>query len=125
MQSRKHIPYRDSRFGGGVMRYFKNIENSFIVTLSTNYGLTEITEAEYKNIMAIIPTAPAAYEGYAYMLRADTLEWELVELPPAPETEPEPTEEEALTRYANELTGKNDPDLVSATETLITKFTEE
>lgn len=38
----------------------------------------------------------------------------------------EATEEErALTRYANELTGKNDTDLVSATETLITKFTEE
>lgn len=34
-------------------------------------------------------------------------------------------EERALTRYANELTGENDTDLVSATETLITKFTEE
>lgn len=34
-------------------------------------------------------------------------------------------EERALTRYANELTGENDPDLVSATETLIIKFTEE
>lgn len=41
------------------------------------------------------------------------------------EEEPEPTEEEALTRYANELTGENDPDLVSATETLIKHFTEE
>lgn len=39
--------------------------------------------------------------------------------------EPEPTAEEALTRYANELTGGNDPDLVSATETLIKKYTEE
>lgn len=39
--------------------------------------------------------------------------------------EPEPTADEALTRYANELTGKNDPDLVSATETLIKHFTEE
>lgn len=37
----------------------------------------------------------------------------------------EPAEEEALTRYANELTGEHDPDLVSATETLIIKFTEE
>ena len=32
----------------------------------------------------------------------------------------EPTAEEALTRYANELTGANDPDLISAAETLIT-----
>ena len=37
----------------------------------------------------------------------------------------EPTEDEALTRYSNELTGKNDPDIVRATETLITKLTEE
>lgn len=31
------------------------------------------------------------------------------------------TPEQALTRYANELTGQNDPDLVSAAETLITE----
>jgi hypothetical protein len=31
-----------------------------------------------------------------------------------------PTDEEALTRYANELTGADDPDLISAAETLIT-----
>lgn len=37
------------------------------------------------------------------------------------DAEPEPlTDEEALTRYANELTGANDPDLISAAETLIT-----
>ena len=34
-------------------------------------------------------------------------------------------EERALTRYANELTGESDADLVSATESLITKFAEE
>lgn len=33
---------------------------------------------------------PPAPEGFVYMLRADTLEWELVKLP-----EPEPIEEEA------------------------------
>lgn len=32
-----------------------------------------------------------------------------------------PTDEEALTRYANSLTGANDPDLLSAAETLITE----
>ena len=31
-------------------------------------------------------------------------------------------EEQALTRYANTLTGANDPDLISATETLITEI---
>lgn len=37
--------------------------------------------------------------------------WTIVETPI--------TEEEALTRYVNTLTGANDPDLISATETLI------
>ena len=31
------------------------------------------------------------------------------------------SEEEALTRYANSITGANDPDLISAAETLITE----
>ncbi|MBQ4447437.1 MAG: hypothetical protein II897_04000 [Clostridia bacterium] len=48
------------------------------------------------------------------------------ELIPVPDYDDDATEEEkALTRYANELTGENDRDLVSATESLITKFTEE
>ena len=52
------------------------------------------------------------------MLNSTSLEWELVELSPI---EPEPlTGEEALTRYANTLTGASDPDLISAAETLIT-----
>ena len=34
---------------------------------------------------------PCAPDGYTYKLRADTLEWELVELPP----EPDPGEDEA------------------------------
>ena len=35
------------------------------------------------------------------------------------------TDEEALTRYANELTGADDPDLISAAETMITKLARE
>ena len=34
------------------------------------------------------------------------------------------TEEIALTRYANEVTGADDPDLISAAETMIKKITE-
>lgn len=68
-------------------------------------------------IMQKIRTKPTDPECCQYKLRADTLEWELVELPPV---EPEPlTDEEALTRYANSLTGASDPDLISAAETLI------
>ena len=61
---------------------------------------------------------PKAELGWQWMLNSTSLEWELVELSPI---EPEPlTGEEALTRYANSLTGANDPDLISAAETLIT-----
>ena len=34
------------------------------------------------------------------------------------------TEEIALTRYANKITGENDPDLTSAAETMITRLME-
>ena len=44
-------------------------------------------------------------------------------VPVDPETEEQ--QEEALTRYANELTGASNPDLISAAETLITKLSKE
>ena len=40
-------------------------------------------------------------------------------VPVDPETEEE--QAEALTRYANSITGADDPDLISAAETLITE----
>lgn len=96
--------------------------DGYIAALSTGSG-TEITESEYSTIMQKIQNKPVDPNGYQYRLRADNLEWELVELPPI---EPEPlTDEEALTRYANELTGADDTDLISATETLIQQRMEE
>lgn len=103
--------------------WYKAIENGYILYVGVGRGEIQITHEEYIELLAIIENRPTDIEGYTYMLRADTLEWELVELPPEPE--PEPTPDEALTRYANELMGENDPDLVSATESLIIKFTEE
>lgn len=45
---------------------------------------------------------------------------------PMPEgSETEEQQAEALTRYANELTGADDPDLISAAETMITKLARE
>lgn len=79
--------------------------------------LTEITESEYNAILDIIRNKPTAREGYNYRLKTD-LTWEEYELPPI---EPEPlTDEESLTRYANELTGASDQTLIEAAETLIT-----
>lgn len=68
--------------------FAKVIENGFIAAIGTGIVGTEITESEYNAIMQKIQTKPADPEGYTYMLRADNLEWELVELPPAPEEEP-------------------------------------
>ena len=96
---------------------FTIISDSYVVCIGHGAIGTKITESEYNTIMQKIQSKPSAPSGYAYKLRADNLEWELAELPPV---EPEAiTDEEALTRYANTLTGANDPDLISAAETLI------
>ena len=100
--------------------FAKIIENGFITAIGTGIAGAEITESEYNTIMQKIQNKPTDPSGYTYKLRADTLEWELVELPPAPEPSEDVDDSEALTRYANELTGANDPDLISAAETLIT-----
>lgn len=97
--------------------YGKIIENNFLVAIGKGLVGEEITETEYNELLSIIRTAPTAPSGYTYMLNATTLEWELVELPPAPEYAP--SEEEALARYANELTNGNAETLTEATENLI------
>ena len=104
------------------MRFYKIVDDGFIVMVGEGGGGTEITESEYSTILDIIHAAPTAPEGYAYMLRADTLEWELVELPPVVI---EYDEETALTQYANELTGATDETLIEAAETMIHKILEE
>lgn len=71
--------------------FYKNITNGYIMSVSVGNGDVPITEAEYHAILNTIPTTPPIVPGYTYMLRADTLEWELVEIPP----EPEPGDEEA------------------------------
>ena len=49
----------------------------------------EKTDADYNELHQIIMEKPADPEGYQYRLRVDTHTWELVELPPAPEPDPE------------------------------------
>lgn len=65
------------------MRYNKQTSNNYILAIGTGYGGTEITEAEYNEIMAIIQNHPTA-EGKGYRLKAD-LTWEKYDLPPVPE----------------------------------------
>ena len=98
------------------MKYYKTVDIDFIVSVGTGSGGVEITEQEYAEVLAVIRNKPTARDGYDYRLKTD-LTWEEYALPPI-EPEP-PTDEEALTRYANTLTGASDPDLISAAETLI------
>lgn len=64
---------------------------------------TETTDAQYDVIIGKIQDMPDAPEGSMYRLRADTLEWELVELPPAPP--PSPDDELSDTEALSLITG--------------------
>lgn len=72
------------------MRYNKQTSNNYIIAIGTGYGGTEISEAEYNEIMAIIQNRPSA-EGKGYRLKTD-LTWEAYDLPPVPE----PSDEDEL-----------------------------
>lgn len=65
------------------MRFYKQTSNSYIIAIGTGYGGTEISEAEYNDIMAIIQNCPAE-KGKGYRLKTD-LTLEAYDLPPKPE----------------------------------------
>ena len=62
------------------MKYFKNIENGYIVSVSTAHGQIEINKEEYENILQVIKTIPQTEQGFEYRLKED-LSWELYFLP--------------------------------------------
>ena len=70
------------------MRYYKQIDNGYILAIGTGNGGEEITEAEYDEIMTVIRNCPKR-EGYGYRLKTD-LTWEEYEDPTPP---PDPSEE--------------------------------
>lgn len=55
---------------------------------------TESNDLNHAEIIAKIAEKPEDPDGYVYMLRADNLNWELVETPPSPD--PELDDAEAL-----------------------------
>ena len=75
-------------------RFFKNIEDGYLISISTGTGQEEITMDEYEQILSVIRNCPTPEAGYDYRLKAD-LTWELVELPPEDE-DPELSDAEAL-----------------------------
>lgn len=76
-------------------RYYKNIEGDYINAVGTGPGCEEITKEEYENILSAVHNRPTPEVGYDYRLKTD-LTWELVELPPEPEYDPEATEADYL-----------------------------
>lgn len=80
-------------------KYFKLIEDDYIVLIGTGGGDTEIDRAEYEHILSVIHNRPVAEDGYTYKLRTD-LTWELCENPPVAEEDIEATEEDYLSALA-------------------------
>ena len=68
------------------MRYYKNVDNGYILSIGTGNGGTKITESEYNEIMSIIQAKPQATETVDYRLKED-LTWESYEVEPLPEPE--------------------------------------
>lgn len=74
-----------------MKRYYCQYNDSgILLAIGTGAGGTEITEAEYNEIMAIIQSCPNV-DGKGYRLKAD-LTWEEYDLPP----EPEPSDEDEI-----------------------------
>lgn len=70
------------------MRFYKIIDNGYILRIGTGLDGTEITETEYNEIMSAIQNRPQATETTDYRLKTD-LTWESYEREPDPEPEPE------------------------------------
>jgi hypothetical protein len=74
------------------MRYYKDINNGYILAIGIGGGGTEITETEYNAIMAVIQQKPAWENNTDYHLKTD-LTWESYErIPVEPSDEIDPDE---------------------------------
>ena len=78
------------------MRFYKTIEDGYILAIGTGSGGEEITEEEYNEIMSVILNKPAHTGTTDYRLR-DDLTWEPFEREPDPN--PEPTDEDKAEAY--------------------------
>lgn len=76
------------------MRYYKMVDNGYIPAIGTGDGYTEITEAEYNEIMSVIRNKPMPTETTDFRLKSD-LTWEEYEVEP-PDPDPEIDEAEAF-----------------------------
>ena len=65
-------------------RRFRIDSDGYLLSVGTGPGGTELTGAQYEELLALIGDKPAAPEGMDYRLRSD-LRWELYERPDPPE----------------------------------------
>ena len=65
------------------MRYYKQIQDNYILAIGTGYGNDEISEQDYNEIMSVIQSCPNE-KGKGYRLKTD-MTWEEYDLPPMPE----------------------------------------
>lgn len=86
------------------MRYYNQIDNGYIIAIGTGGGGTEITEAEYNEIMLIIQNKPPRTETTDYHLKED-LTWEEYERQEDPETDYPLDAQEALDILLGENNG--------------------
>ena len=78
------------------MNYTLSIVDGYVIGVCESVGHfpNEITKEERDTVFNLLTNKPTAEEGYEYRLRADTLQWELVELEPIDEGSEEVTAEE-------------------------------
>ena len=70
------------------MRYYKDVQNGFIVAIGTGGGGVEITEDEYESILAVIRNKPARMETTDFHLLESLIWQEYERIDPPDETEP-------------------------------------
>ena len=75
------------------MTFFKIVEDGYITAIGKGSSGTEITEAEYNEILTVLRTKPERTATTDYRLTVN-LEWEEYEIPPEPD--PEPTDEDYI-----------------------------
>ena len=89
------------------MRYFKLIQDHYILSIGTGYDGVEISLDEYNEILNVIKSKPEYEKGFDYKLKED-LTWEKIEVPIIEPPEEELTDadkaaEEALAILAGEV----------------------
>ena len=88
-----------------MVKYYAVVENNYVFCVSANKFGDIISEDMYAKISNAIKNKPTPPNDFAYRLKADTLEWELIEIPKdAPNEVATPSDyEAALNRLGVEV----------------------